>query len=160
MFRENYYFSPTLTNLSPVLDKFTCFLHTLRVLRFPSTLTMMHLCITQCTNTIVLDAPVYWFFFFSVIINLLVILIYCFILFLFCINLFFWFFNCLISFFIASEFLDTLSISSSQTFLNERTRAEIYSLFPSSSIVRQSFGELSVFFQNAARLMKYFPNYG
>src|SRR6218665_2691086 len=40
---------PTLTNFPPVLDKFTCFLHTLPVFRFPPTLTMMHLCITQCT---------------------------------------------------------------------------------------------------------------
>src|SRR6218665_2744427 len=39
---------PTLTNFSPVLNKFTYFLHTLRVF-FPPTLTMMHLCITQCT---------------------------------------------------------------------------------------------------------------
>src|SRR6218665_1184860 len=43
------FFPPTLTNFPPVLDKFTCFLHTLRVFRFPPTLTMMHLCITQCT---------------------------------------------------------------------------------------------------------------
>ena len=40
---------PTLINFPPVLDKFTCFLHTSRVFRFPPTLTMMHLCITQCT---------------------------------------------------------------------------------------------------------------
>src|SRR6218665_2962880 len=33
----------------PVLEKFTCFLHTLCVFCFPPTLTMMHLCITQCT---------------------------------------------------------------------------------------------------------------
>src|SRR6218665_1898310 len=33
----------------PVLHKFTCFLHTLRVFRFPLTFTMMHLCLTQCT---------------------------------------------------------------------------------------------------------------
>src|SRR6218665_3031488 len=31
-----------------VLEKFTCFLHTLCVFRVPPTLTMMHLCITQC----------------------------------------------------------------------------------------------------------------
>src|SRR6218665_1650900 len=50
LFRENYYFPPTLPNFRPpVFDKFTCFLHTLRVFRFPPTLTMMHLCITQCT---------------------------------------------------------------------------------------------------------------
>src|SRR6218665_3086097 len=49
LFRENYYVPPTLTKLPPVLHKFTCFLHTLRVFRFPPTLTMMHLCITQCT---------------------------------------------------------------------------------------------------------------
>src|SRR6218665_962898 len=35
LFRENYYFLPTLTNFPPVLNKFTCFLHTLRVFRFP-----------------------------------------------------------------------------------------------------------------------------
>src|SRR6218665_2939464 len=32
----------------PVLRKFTCFLHTLHVFS-PTTLTTMHLCITQCT---------------------------------------------------------------------------------------------------------------
>ena len=41
-------FSPLLWQISPsVLHKFTFFLHTMRV--FPPTLTMMHLCITQCT---------------------------------------------------------------------------------------------------------------
>src|SRR6218665_3951559 len=49
LFRENYYSPPTLTTFPPVLHKFTCFLHTLRVFRFPTTFTMMHLCITQCT---------------------------------------------------------------------------------------------------------------
>ena len=49
MFRENYYF-PLLSKIfPPVFEKFTCFLHTLCVFRFPSTLTMMHVCITQCT---------------------------------------------------------------------------------------------------------------
>src|SRR6218665_3852964 len=39
---KDYYF--------PLLfEKFTYFLHTLCAFRFPSTLTMMHLCITQCT---------------------------------------------------------------------------------------------------------------
>src|SRR6218665_2427383 len=42
-------FPPTLTNFPSVFEKFTCFLHTLCVFRFPRTLTMMHLCITQCT---------------------------------------------------------------------------------------------------------------
>ena len=55
LFRENYYFLPTLTNFPPVLDKFTRFLHTLRVFRFPPTLTMMHLYITQCTYWTPLD---------------------------------------------------------------------------------------------------------
>src|SRR6218665_3205651 len=51
LFRENYYshyfgkFSP------PVLYKFTCFLHALRVFCFPPTLTMMH------QSMHVLDAP-------------------------------------------------------------------------------------------------------
>jgi len=49
LFRENYYFPPTLTNFPPVFEKFTCFLHTLCVFRFLPTLLMMHLCITQCT---------------------------------------------------------------------------------------------------------------
>src|SRR6218665_874677 len=42
-------FPPTLKNFPPVLEKFTCLLHTkLCVFRFlPTTLTMMHLCITQ-----------------------------------------------------------------------------------------------------------------
>src|SRR6218665_2851000 len=48
LFRENYSFPLLLQISPPVLGKFTCFLHTLRVF-FPSTLTMMHLCITQCT---------------------------------------------------------------------------------------------------------------
>src|SRR6218665_1731735 len=40
----------TLKNFPPVFQKFTCFLHTLCVFRFPPTMmTMMHLCITQCT---------------------------------------------------------------------------------------------------------------
>jgi len=46
--------SPLLLQISPtsVLDKFTWFLHTLRVFRFPPTctFTMMHLCITRCTH--------------------------------------------------------------------------------------------------------------
>jgi len=33
----------------PYFCKFTCFLHTFCVFRFPPSLTMMHLCITQCT---------------------------------------------------------------------------------------------------------------
>src|SRR6218665_2294838 len=51
LFCENYYFPLILDKFppTPVLDKFTCFLHALRVFRFPPTLTMMHLCITQCT---------------------------------------------------------------------------------------------------------------
>jgi|SRR6218665_1369091 len=42
---------PTFQNFPPVLEKFTCFLvlHTLCVFHFPPTLTMMHLCNTQCT---------------------------------------------------------------------------------------------------------------
>src|SRR6218665_3934112 len=35
LFQENYYFPPTLTNSPPVLHKFTCFLHTIRVFLFP-----------------------------------------------------------------------------------------------------------------------------
>src|SRR6218665_4133432 len=42
-------FPPTFTIFPSVLDKFTYFLHTLLVFRFPPTLTMMNLCITQCT---------------------------------------------------------------------------------------------------------------
>ena len=42
--------SPLLWQIyPPVLEKFTCCLHTLCVFRFPPSLTMMHLCITQCT---------------------------------------------------------------------------------------------------------------
>ena len=49
LFRENYS-SPYFDKFPPpVLHKFTCFLHTLPVFRFPPTFTMMHLCITQCT---------------------------------------------------------------------------------------------------------------
>src|SRR6218665_2538733 len=43
LFRENYYFLPTLRNFHPVFKKFTGSLHTLCVFRFPPTLTMMHL---------------------------------------------------------------------------------------------------------------------
>ena len=43
-----FFSSPTFTNFTPVLGKFTSFSHTLCVF-FPPTLTMMHLCITQCT---------------------------------------------------------------------------------------------------------------
>ena len=44
-------FFPTLFKLPPVFAKFTCCLHscTLYVFRFSSSLTMIHLCITQCT---------------------------------------------------------------------------------------------------------------
>src|SRR6218665_3812547 len=43
-------FPPYFDKFPPsVLHKFTCFLYTLRVFRFPLTFTMMHLCITQCT---------------------------------------------------------------------------------------------------------------
>src|SRR6218665_1267976 len=48
LFRQNNSFPPYFYKFPPVLDKFTCFLHTLRVF-FPPTLTSMHLCITQCT---------------------------------------------------------------------------------------------------------------
>ena len=48
LIRENLLFHPTFQNLPPVFEKFNSFLHTLRVI-FPPTLTMMHLCITQCT---------------------------------------------------------------------------------------------------------------
>jgi len=43
-------FPPTLKNFLPVFQKFTCFLHTLCLFRFPPTLTLMHLCITQCVT--------------------------------------------------------------------------------------------------------------
>src|SRR6218665_2655483 len=46
---RNLLFPPTLKKFPPVLQKFTYFLHTLCVFRFPPNLTMMHLCITQCT---------------------------------------------------------------------------------------------------------------
>src|SRR6218665_2023109 len=49
LFRENYYFPPYFDKFPPVLGKFTCFLHILRAFRVPPTLTLMHLCITQCT---------------------------------------------------------------------------------------------------------------
>src|SRR6218665_806208 len=49
LFRENYSFPLLLQISHPVFEKFPCFLHALCVFRFPPTLTMMHLCITQCT---------------------------------------------------------------------------------------------------------------
>src|SRR6218665_600409 len=54
LFRENYY-SPHFQKFPPVFEKFTSFLHTLCVFRFSSTLTVMHLCITQCTYWTPLD---------------------------------------------------------------------------------------------------------
>src|SRR6218665_1293397 len=48
LIRENFLFPPTFQNFLPVFEKFNSFLHTLRVIS-PPTLTMMHLCITQCT---------------------------------------------------------------------------------------------------------------
>ena len=42
LFRKNYYFPPALTHFPPCLDKFTCFLHTLRVFRLPPTLYFDH----------------------------------------------------------------------------------------------------------------------
>src|SRR6218665_4194092 len=49
LLKKIYYFHPTFFNFHPDLVKFMCFLHTLLVFRFPPTLTIMHLCITQCT---------------------------------------------------------------------------------------------------------------
>src|SRR6218665_3327312 len=49
-------FPPTFLNFPSVLSKFTCFLHTFCVFRFPPTLTIMHLCITQCMYWTPLDA--------------------------------------------------------------------------------------------------------
>ena len=49
-----FFISPTFKSFP---HKFTCFLHTLRVFRFPPTLTMMHLCITQCTHWTPLHTP-------------------------------------------------------------------------------------------------------
>ena len=40
---------PQFSNFPLLLQRFTCFLHTFCVFRFSPTLTMMHLCITQCT---------------------------------------------------------------------------------------------------------------
>src|SRR6218665_71558 len=61
LFRGNYYFPPYFDKFPSLLNKFTCFLHTLRVFRFPPTFIMMHLCITQCTYWTPLHActPIY-----------------------------------------------------------------------------------------------------
>src|SRR6218665_479130 len=49
LFHQNYYF-PLLLQISPLFSKNSrVFLHTFCVFRFPPTLTMMRLCITQCT---------------------------------------------------------------------------------------------------------------
>ena len=45
----NLFLSPNVCKFLPVFLEFTCFLPTLRVLVSPA-FTMMHLCITQCTN--------------------------------------------------------------------------------------------------------------
>ena len=47
--------SPYLKNFPSVFEKFACVLHTLCVFPFPPSLTMMHLCITQCTHWTPLD---------------------------------------------------------------------------------------------------------
>jgi len=47
-------FPPYFYKFPPVFEKFTCFLHTY-VFRFPLTLTMLHLCITQCMYWTPLD---------------------------------------------------------------------------------------------------------
>ena len=46
------------TIISPCFRNIHVFLHALRVFRFPPTLTMMHLCITQCTYWTPLGLPV------------------------------------------------------------------------------------------------------
>ena len=56
-FLGDFLFPPTFADFLHDFVKFTCFLHTLFVFRFPASLTMMHLCITQCTYE--LDAPVF-----------------------------------------------------------------------------------------------------
>src|SRR6218665_38837 len=49
LFRENYY-SPCLCKFSFSFRTIYVFLHTFCVFRFPLVLTMMHLCIAQCTH--------------------------------------------------------------------------------------------------------------
>ena len=49
LFRKNYYFSPTFYKFPPCFRKIHVFLYALCIFRFPPTLTMMHLCITQYT---------------------------------------------------------------------------------------------------------------
>src|SRR6218665_389502 len=46
---EKIFFPPPLANFPPHNAKFTCFLHTFCLFRFPPILTMLHLCIIQCT---------------------------------------------------------------------------------------------------------------
>src|SRR6218665_73145 len=48
LFRENYHFPPYFYKVPPVLEKCTCF-YIFYVYFVSPTLTMMHLCITQCT---------------------------------------------------------------------------------------------------------------
>jgi len=49
LFRENYCFTPYFQNVPPVFVKFTCFFTYFVYFSFPPSLTMMHLCITECT---------------------------------------------------------------------------------------------------------------
>ena len=44
-----FFIFPYFFKFPPEFVKFTCFLYTFCVFRLPPTLTMMHLCITQCT---------------------------------------------------------------------------------------------------------------
>src|SRR6218665_107075 len=63
------FFPPYFYKFPPVLGKFTCFLHTLRVFS-PPTLTMMHLCITQCTYWTPLSGNYYLAFITIIIVKL------------------------------------------------------------------------------------------
>src|SRR6218665_959612 len=58
LFCKNYYFPPTLKNFPLVFQKFTCFFTYFMCISLPPTLTMMHLCITQCTYCTPLIASV------------------------------------------------------------------------------------------------------
>ena len=49
LFRENYYFPPTLTNIHLCFTRIHLLFTYFTCISFPPTFTMMHLCITQCT---------------------------------------------------------------------------------------------------------------
>src|SRR6218665_3454886 len=58
---DKFFIPPTFVNFPSYFVKFPCFLHTFCIFSFFPTLTMIHLCITQCTYWTPLDAFMHYF---------------------------------------------------------------------------------------------------